>query len=107
MIHKFKTTVMWHDSAGNECEAKVSVAYVRHKGYKGDRVDPPEDDSVEIIEIHQMIAPGEPFNPLPADLMEDDALLAECMQHWIDDEIAGQESRAEQRAEMLREERGS
>lgn len=108
MSHKFKTTVMWHDSAGNECEAEVSVTYEHHYGFKGDRIDPPEDDSVEIIdiiEIHQTIAPGEPFNPLPADLMEDDALLAECMQHWTDDEIAGQESRAEQRAEMLREER--
>lgn len=107
MSHKFKTTVMWHDSAGNECEAEVSVAYERHKGYKGDRIDPPEDDSVEIIEIKQTIAEGDEYRPLPAHLMDDDALLAECKQHWIDDEIAGEEYRAEQRAEMLREDRQS
>lgn len=102
MSHKFKTSHIWHDGVGNECECAVIVEYDRYKGFAGDRIDPPEPAHVEFIGM----TPVDPSYDIPAASIDHDAIVEECMQHWTDDEIAGQESRAEQRAEMLREERG-
>jgi hypothetical protein len=101
MERTFKTTLIWHDGVGSECEAEASVTYVGRKGFAGDRTDPPEPASVEIIKIVSAIYPED---AIPDRLREDDALIDECFEHWADDEAAGEEYRADQRAEMLREE---
>lgn len=104
MSHKFKTSIRWHDSRGGEVESDVIVIYERRKGYAGDRIDPPEDASVEIISVNH--APPDPEAPtIPVSFLEDDALVAECFEHWADDDARGEEYRAEQRADDLMRER--
>lgn len=79
------------------------VEYDRYKGFSGNHVEPGEPDHVEFIGM----TPVDPGYDIPEESIDHDALAEECMQHWTDDEIAGQEYRAEQRAEMLREEKWS
>lgn len=98
---KFKTTLIWPIGLDEEVECEAMVSYVGRKGFAGDRIDPPEDASVEIIEIKAI--DGETV--IPDSFFEDDGLMAECFEDWRDDEIAAAEYRAEQRAETLREER--
>lgn len=57
----FTTTVTLPD----ETEVEVAVTYTFHKGWKGDRTDPPEPDSVEI----QSVTP---------DIPDWDTLVEEC-----------------------------
>lgn len=101
MSHKFNTTLFWHDSTGGECEAEVTVHYDRHKGFAGDRTDPPEDASVEITAI----TGADP--DVPARFYQDENLIAECLEHWAEADASAAEYRAEQRADDLMRERWS
>lgn len=99
---RFKTSIMWHDSRGSEIEADVIVIYERTKGYAGDRIDPPEADSVEIISVKHAVA--DPEAPtIPASFDEDEGLIAECLEDWALDEIEAQEWRAQSRYDQSME----
>lgn len=98
MDHKFKTVVIWHDSRGSEREASVIVTYCRHKGFAGDRIDPPEPDNVEIVDIIDEANPGD---RLPDHIFQDDALIQECFDHWNNDEIEAAEWREQSRRDSL------
>ncbi|MGV7119609.1 hypothetical protein [Sphingopyxis sp. 550A] len=100
MTGTFKTTVMWHDSRGFECEAEVQVTYVRRPGYPQTLTDPAEPASVEITDITPLIA----GTFLREGLLEDDGLIKECFEHWCDREAAAEEARADDWRERLREE---
>ena len=89
----FKTTLCWSDEHCDVNEVSVVVSYDTYAGYRGDRIDPPEDSHVEITGI----VPGIPGTSIPDRFMTDDDLLAECMEDWTNDEIAAAEYRAEQR----------
>lgn len=99
---RFKTSIRWHNSTGGECEADVVVIYERHKGYAGDRIDPPEADSVEIISV-KYAAPDAEAPTIPASFSEDDDLIAECMEDWALDEIEAAEWRAQSRYDQSME----
>lgn len=94
----FKTNVMWHDSAGNECEAEVRVTYVGRHGFPQTLTDPAEPATVEITDITPLIA----GTFLREGLLEDDGLIEECFEHWRDTCEAAEEARAEDHREMLR-----
>jgi len=96
------TILIWHDSAGNECEAGAKVVYAIHKGSPQTMVDPACPDMVEIISISPTGIDGD----IPDHFLEDDELLEECYQDYLYDKILAAEYRAEQRAEMLREDKG-
>lgn len=98
--HRFKTMLSWHDGAGNECEAEVTVHYDRHKAFAGDLTDPPEAASVEITAITGM------HSGVPGLFYEDDSLLEACMQDWAEDIAAAAEYRADQRRDDAMLERG-
>lgn len=93
-----KTIIVWEDAeTGAEQEADVTVTYTVHRGFAGSYYQPPEPASVEITDILQ-----HGFGPnVPERFFEDDDLLAECWQDYVED----QEAAAEQRAESIREER--
>jgi len=82
----FTTNIAWADSRGDEIDADVRVLYSRYAGYKGDYYQPPEDASVEIIEI----TPADRSLTAPDYFFTDDDLIAECMAAW-DEEIADAE----------------
>ena len=91
------TNLLWHDSRGAEIETRVRVVYSRYKGFAGDRTDPPEDASVEIISIT-----SEPAGvDIPAHFFEDEDLLAECLQDWAEDDVEAAEWRAQCRRDDL------
>lgn len=100
MERTFTTTLIWHDSTGNECEAAVRVTYVGRKGFAGDQVDPPEPASVDIVSI---VSTADPRDQIPDRLREDDALIDECFEHWTNDEIEAAESREQSRRDALME----
>ncbi len=91
----FKTTVMWHDSRGGECEAEVRVTYVGRHGFPQTLESPAEPATVEITSVEPMQLGG----MLPDDLAERDDLIEECFDHWR----ATCEAAEEQRADELRE----
>lgn len=93
MSHTFKSTAIWHDSAGNECECEVIVEYDRYTGFDGDRINPPEEARVEVIGITPVIAEYD----IPANAIDLDAYAEDCMADWTDDAIAAAESRADAR----------
>jgi len=94
----FSTSITIEDELG-ETDYDVRVIYDRYPGFPGDRIDPPEDASVEIIEI----TPADKSITVPEHFYEDDALIAECMENWQDECERAAEYKAEARAEMLRE----
>lgn len=93
-----KTTLLWHDSRGGECEAEVKVTYTAHKGYEATLVDPSEPPSVEIQSIVDSYG-----DSVPDHFMTDEDLMAECLQDYAEYLIEAAEYRAEMRAEALRE----
>lgn len=100
MTHHFKTWLRWHDSTGAELEAQVWVTYSRHKGHPGDRIDPPEPDSVDIDAITDV---DDPEQSIPKNFYDDDCLLQECFEHWNNDEIEAAEWREQSRRDALME----
>lgn len=97
----FKTTVIWHDRRGSECEAEVRVTYVGRKGYPETRIDPAEPATVEITDI----TPVTPGTYLREGLTEDDELIAECFEHSEATAEAAEDARADDRRDRLMEER--
>lgn len=95
MTHTFTTILCWQDGEEDR-DACAKATYDRYAGYAGDRTDPPQDASVEIIAIERT-DPGEPidFNRW----QNDESLIAECFEDWSDDQDAAAEYRAEQRAD--------
>lgn len=100
MDGSFKTTVIWHDSRGSECEAEVRVTYVGRHGFPETLVDPAEPATVEIADIEPLIL----GTFLPDDLGDDDCLIAECFTDWSDTCEAAEEARAEDYRDRMREE---
>jgi hypothetical protein len=98
MSRTLKTTLMWHNSVGSEVECAVLVEYDVDPGYAGDRIDPPQEASVEIIGVTPVI----PEYDIPENAIDRDVLAEECMQDWSDDLIAAEEYKAEARAEDRR-----
>ncbi|MET0439167.1 MAG: hypothetical protein ABW043_16910 [Devosia sp.] len=97
MSRTLKTTLMWHDSTGSEVECDVVVEYDTYAGYAGDRIDPPEPAHVEICGV----SPVDRTVTIPDYAIDHELLADECMEDWHDDQIAGEEYRAEMRAESL------
>lgn len=95
----FTTNVMWHDSAGNECEAEVRLTYVGRHGFPQTLESPAGSATVEITVIEPTISDVE----LPEGLFERDDLIEECFEHWRDTCEAAEERRAEDHRERLRE----
>lgn len=100
MTRTFKTSLMWHDSRGGECEAQVFVTYVGTKGFAGDRTDPPEPASVEIVKI---VDANDPSAGIPERFLEDEDLIAECFEDWKAEEIEAAEWREQSRRDQLME----
>lgn len=91
----FRTNHIWHDSAGGECECEINVTYVWRAGYAGDRIDPPEDATVEIISIMPIDAEYE----VPERSLDPGMIEELCFDDWRDEETAAEERRAEMRAD--------
>lgn len=95
----FKTTVMWHDSRGGECEAEVRVTYVGRHGFPQTLESPAEPPTVEIISIEPLVL----GTCIPDDLAERDDLIEECFDHWRATCEAAEEARAEDYRERMME----
>lgn len=95
----FKTTVMWHDSRGGECEAEVRVTYVGRHGFPQTMESPAEPATVEITDITPLIA----GTFLREGLLEDDCLIEECFEHWRATCEAAEEQRADEWRERMME----
>ena len=91
MTHSFKSTAMWHDSVGNECECEVLVEYDRFAGYNGDSVNPPEESRVEVIGVTPVVADYD----IPSNAIDLEAYAEECDQHWADEIAAAADARGE------------
>lgn len=100
MTRTFKTSLIWHDSRGSECEAEVQVTYVGHKGFAGDLTDPPQGATVEITKIVDI---ANPSDPIPDRFFEDEDLLQECFEDWESDEIEAAEWREQSRRDRMME----
>lgn len=87
------TTLLWHDSRGGEVETRARVVYSHHNGFRGSHIDPPEPASIEIQSITSEPAGIE----IPDQFFEDEELLAECMQDWVEDEAEAKEWLAQSR----------
>jgi hypothetical protein len=98
MERSFTTNLMWHDSRGGECEATVRVTYVGTKGFAGDRIDPPEPASIEIVKIVRV---ADPRDSIPDHFTQDGDLIAECFEDWKADEIEAAEWREQSRRDQL------
>ncbi|WP_347271878.1 hypothetical protein [Rhizorhabdus histidinilytica] len=98
MNNQFKTTLIWHDSRGGECEAECRVTYRGIKGFAGDLTDPPEPDSIEIISIVDV---ANPKDAVPDHFFEQEELIAECMEDWAASEIEAAEWREQSRRDQL------
>lgn len=86
-----KTTLIWHDSRGEECQADARVSYALYRGYPDTLEDPGCTDSVEIQDIRDN-------DNQPLDYPYDDPeLIDECLSHYRDECIAVEEYRAEMR----------
>jgi len=95
----FTTSITIEDEMDGQADHDVRVTYSRYEGYNGDYYQPPEDPSVEILEI----APADKSIIVPSYFYEDDGLIAECLEDWQDEHERAAEYKAEARAEMLRE----
>jgi hypothetical protein len=95
-LHHYKTDLML-TIGGVEFEYPAIIFYARHKGFAGDRIDPPEHDDVEIVKI--MV--GTLVFPFAmADAVNDDPnIKALLFGDWAEDDAAAAEYRAEQRHE--------
>ena len=89
--HALRTTHLFHDSVGNECECEVDVEYVFHCGYPDTREEPGEPDSVEVHSVTPVIAGYEIGD---VDL---DAYADECMADFIERDAAARDDAAERR----------
>lgn len=99
MTNTFSTILCWQDEAGDCRDARVTVKYTYYSGmpYSSHAIDPPEEPSVEIQSI--TTTSGDVLDG--RDWFDDADLKAECMEDWADDQEAGAEYRAEQRANSL------
>ncbi len=110
---KLRTTLLVGPSGfrADMHEVEVDIAYTAHRGCAarlyGDYPHPAEDDSVSINSITVIETGGDTYGAdwLTGVLEDDDEIIALCLADWREDCIAGEEARAEARAEMLREER--
>lgn len=98
-----KTELIWHDSTGMEISCTAVVTYSVDPGYAGDRTDPPQDASVEIIDVSAV----DPEYDIPERAIDLDCLAEECLADWREDLIAAEEYRAEQRRDDAMMERWS
>lgn len=94
----FTTSITLEDELG-ETDYDVRVIYSRSKGFRGDRIDPPEPASVEIVSIE----PADKSITIPTHFYEDDGLLAECMEDWAIEEADAEEWRAQSARDRLME----
>jgi hypothetical protein len=93
----FTTILCWQEGEEDR-EACVKVSYDYSAGYAGDRIDPPEDASVEITAIERT----DPGEPIDFDRWQNDAsLIEECFENEVDEREAAAEYRAEQRRDDL------
>lgn len=91
MTYKFKTSHIWYDGTGSECECAVIVEYDRYIGFAGDLTDPPEPASVEFIGM----TPVDPSYDIPESSIDHAVLAEECMEDWADDDARHEEYRAD------------
>jgi len=105
--HTLKTTLVLRVGDA-EAEYGATVTYYRHKGYDGGRDDPSSGAYCEVegitldftntlkIPLHDLIV---------AEVQAD--LQPELMETWMDDQVAAEEYRADQRRDDLMMERGA
>lgn len=91
----FEIDHYWHDSVGGECSGKLVVTYTVHKGFAGDRNDPPEPASIEFD-----VSTDAPERTIDRELVE-----LECWEHAASEAAAAEEYRADQRRDDLMMER--
>lgn len=96
MAHKLKTTVLI-EIEGAQIERNCVIEYARHKGYAGDRTDPPEADSVEVVGLEIAGDDGRLHDAywLIGALTDDDDIQAMLLADWAEDDVAAAEYRAE------------
>lgn len=100
--YTLRTTVMWHDGRGCECEAEVRVTYTAHPGHAGTMIDPPEPASVEIVSI----IPVDPSVTLPSGYSAgdfDEAFFEDCLEDFTAERDEAAECRAQSRRDALME----
>lgn len=98
---KFRTPILVA-IAGIEHEWPATVIYACYPGFAGSRTDPPEEASVEIVDIKLLGEHGAQVD-LPEQVVnkfaEDEHLLDLLMQDWAEDKQRAAEYRAEAMAE--------
>jgi hypothetical protein len=92
-----KTTIVLRVGDAEQ-EYAGTITYERHKGFAGDRTDPPEPASCEItgITIDFASRSKPPLSDLIVAELEPD-LMPELMEDWAADMADAEERRAEQR----------
>lgn len=99
MTHTLSTILCWQE-AGEDREACASVVYEVHKGCRETMEQPGEPDAVEIISVTGTEPNG---TPIPASMVEDEDLLEECYQDYLDDIEAAADARADARRDEMME----
>lgn len=102
---KLRTTIQI-SSGHAEYETEIEVDYTVHRGCRATYTQPGEEDTAEIASIKVLNTDGSWWAaPFLGDLLQnDDEILADCMQDWIEREIYAEEQRAEIRREDLQAE---
>lgn len=104
MTHRFDTTLLLSVLGGDEREQPIRVEYSREAGSEPTSCDPGSAAAVTVDRIMVLTPQG----PVPAGwledlLREDDELLADLMQHWVDEDEAARDRRDEDRMQDLRD----
>ncbi len=90
------TSIVIDDELG-ETEYDVRVVYQYDKGYRGDYYQPPEVDSIEIIDI----TPADTSFIVPESFYDDEALIAECFADVAEQAAEAAEWHAQSRRDAL------
>jgi hypothetical protein len=106
MIHRYPTHATVVVAGSHEHEIEIVLQYERHAGSPRTMTDPGSQASVSLYGVMVRTDEGEVSAPwLENVLRTDEAVMADLMQHWTDEDADARDRRDEARAELLREER--
>lgn len=95
-----ETTLVFSVGGGIEHEAKLDIRYVVHPGRPASRLEPAEDDTVEIIHVHSRY--GLVCEAISEAVEQDEEVHAMCLNHWRARIEAARDDAAEARHEERR-----